>query len=156
MNINMTLLMQAAVFFAFIIFTAKFIWPPLMRAIAARQKEVADGLMAGEQGKQSLASAEKHVAEMLTQAKTQASEIVAQGEKLKTETLDQAKREAREEAERILTAARAEVGQEVSRAREVLRGQVADLAVAGASKILQREVDAKAHADLLASLKQQL
>jgi F-type H+-transporting ATPase subunit b len=156
MNINFTLFMQAVAFFAFIIFTAKYVWPPLMRAIETRQKDIADGIAAGESGRQSLSSAEKRIADMLTEAKARSSEIIAQGEKLKSETIDAAKADAKAEADRILTAAKAEIGQEISRAKEALRGQVADLAVAGAAKILKREVDPKAHADLLASIRQQL
>jgi len=156
MNINLTLLMQAVAFAAFIWFTAKFVWPPLMGAVANRQKQIADGLAAGEEGRQSLANAEKRIADLLAEAKTRSSEIIAQGEKLKVETVDAARAEAKAEAERILVAARAEIQQELSRAREALRNQVADLAVAGASQILKREVDAKAHADLLATIRQQL
>jgi F-type H+-transporting ATPase subunit b len=93
---------------------------------------------------------------MLAEAKTRSSEIIAQGEKLKGDTVDAARTEAKAEGERILAAARAEIQQEISRARETLRNQVSDLAVAGASQILKREVDAKAHADLLATIRQQL
>jgi len=156
MNINLTLLMQAAAFAAFIWFTAKFVWPPLMRAIDTRQKQIADGLAAGEQGRQSLASTEKRIADMMTEAKTRSSEIIAQGDKLKTETIDAAKAQAKVEADRILAGAKSEIEQEIMRAKEALRNQVADLAVAGAAKILKREVDAKAHADLLLAIRQQL
>ena len=156
MNINLTLVMQAAAFAAFIWFTAKFVWPPLMRAIDMRQKQIADGLAAGEQGRQSLASTEKRIADMMTEAKTRSSEIIAQGDKLKTETIEAAKAQAKAEADRILAGAKSEIEQEVMRAKEALRDQVADLAVAGAAKILKREVDAKAHADLLAAIRQQL
>ena len=156
MNINFTLVMQAVAFGAFIRFTAKFVWPPLMGAIANRQKQIADGLAAGEAGKQSLASAEKRITDMLAEVKTRSSEIINQGEKLKTETVEAAKVEAKAEAERILTAARAEIQQELARAKESLRNQVSDLAVAGAAKILKREVDAAAHADLLAAIRQEL
>jgi F-type H+-transporting ATPase subunit b len=156
MNINLTLLMQAVAFFAFILFTAKFVWPPLMRAIEVRQKQIADGLAAGEEGRHSLVNAEKRIAEMLTEAKTRASEIIAQGEKLKSDAVDQARTDAEAEANRILAAAKSEIEQEVYRAKEALRGQVAELAVAGASRILRREVDAKAHADLLAEIEKQL
>ena len=156
MNINLTLLMQAVAFFAFILFTAKFIWPPLMRAIETRQKEIADGLAAGEEGRHSLVKAEKQIAEMLVDAKTRASDIVAQGEKLKSEAVEQARTDAKTEADRILAAAKAEIEQEVHRAKELLRAQVSELAVAGAEKILKREVDAKAHADLLSALEKQL
>ncbi|NDP41225.1 MAG: F0F1 ATP synthase subunit B [Aromatoleum sp.] len=156
MDINLTLLMQAVAFAAFIWFTAKFVWPPLMHAIETRQKQIADGLAAGEQGKQSLASAEKRIAEMLAEAKSRSHEIIVQGEKLGSETIEAAKTEAKVEADRIITAAKAEIQQEVARAKESLRNQVSDLAVAGATKILKREVDAKAHADLLAAIRQEL
>lgn len=156
MDINLTLFMQAAAFAAFIWFTARFVWPPLMRAIDTRQKQIADGLAAGEQGRQSLASTEKRIADMLAEAKTRSSEIIAQGDKLKSETIEAAKAQAKVEGERIIAGAKAEIGQEVMRAKEALRNQVADLAVAGAAKILKREVDAKAHADLLAAIRQQL
>jgi F-type H+-transporting ATPase subunit b len=127
-----------------------------MRAIEERQKQIADGLAAGEEGRQSLTRAEKRIAEMLTEAKTRASDIVAQGEKLKSDTVEHARSDAQAEADRIIAAAKAEIEQEVYRAKEALRGQVAALAVAGAAKILKREVDAKAHADLLAELEKQL
>lgn len=156
MDINLTLLTQAIGFGLFIWFTAKFIWPPLMRAVESRQKQIADGLAAGEQGRQSLASAEKRIAEMIAEAKSKAGEIVATGEKFRSETMDLAKVEARAEGERIIAAAKAAIQQEVARAREQLRNQVADLAVEGASKILKREVDAKAHADLLAAIRSEL
>lgn len=156
MDINLTLLMQAAAFAAFIWFTAKFVWPPLMRAIDTRQKQIADGLAAGEQGRQSLANTEKKIAEMMVEAKQRSSDIIAQGDKLKSETIEAAKVQAKAEADRILASAKAEIEQEIQRAKETLRNQVADLAVAGASKILKREVDAKAHADLLAAIQREL
>src|SRR5437588_12009244 len=133
MNTNLTMLMQAVAFFAFILFTAKFIWPPLMRAIETRQKQIADGLAAGEEGRHSLINAEKRIAEMLAEARSRASEIVAQGEKLKSDAIEQAQSDAKTEADRILAAAKSEHEQEVHRAKEALRGQVADLAVAGAT-----------------------
>ncbi len=156
MNINLTLFMQAAIFAVFIWLCAKYIWPRLMRAIETRQKQIADGLAAGEEGRHSLANAEKRIAEMMTEAKARAQDIVAQGEKLKTETIEQSKSLARTEGDRLLAAAKAEIEQEVYLAREALRGQVAQLAVAGAEQILKREVDAKAHADLLATIEKQL
>ena len=121
-----------------------------------RQKQIADGLAAGEQGRQSLASTEKRIADMMTEAKTRSSEIIAQGDKLKTETIEAAKAQAKAEADRILAGAKSEIEQEIMRAKEALRDQVADLAVAGAAKILKREVDARAHAELLAAIRQQL
>ncbi|MCL2308807.1 MAG: F0F1 ATP synthase subunit B [Proteobacteria bacterium] len=156
MNINATLLGQTIMFALFVWFCMRFIWPPVIRALEARKQQIADGLAAAERGKHDLELAAKRSADLLREAKGKAAEIIAQGEKLKAEMLDQAKASAQDEAERIMVAARAEVDQEVSRAREALRHQVADLAVAGAAKILQREVDAKAHADLLSALKQEL
>ena len=156
MNINLTLIMQAVAFAAFIWFTARFVWPPLMRAIETRQKTIADGLAAGEQGRQSLATAESRIAELMKDAKSQAAEIIAQGEKVRAETVELARSEAKAEADRIMAAARAEVEQEVARAREQLRHQVAGLAVIGAERILQREVDPKAHAALLSELQREI
>jgi F-type H+-transporting ATPase subunit b len=156
MNINLTLLMQAVAFAVFIWFCAKYIWPVLMRAIETRQQQIADGLAAGEEGRQSLTRTEKRIAEMLAEAKARAAEIVAQGERLKSETVEQSHTDAQAEADRIIAAAKTEIEQEVQRAKEALRGQVAELAVAGAAKILKREVDAKAHAQLLAELQRQL
>jgi F-type H+-transporting ATPase subunit b len=156
MDINLTLLMQAIGFGLFIWFTAKFVWPPLMRAVETRQKQIAEGLAAGEQGRQNLVSAEKRAEDMLAEARTKAVEIVATGEKFKAETMDQAKIEAAAERERIIAAAKSEAAQEYATAREQLRNQVADLAVAGAAKILQREIDVKAHADLLDAIRREL
>jgi len=156
MNINLTLVMQAVAFAAFIWFTAKFVWPPLMRAIENRQRTIADGLAAGEQGRQALASAQTRVDDLLAEAKSRAADIVATGEKFRAETVELAKNEAKAEADRIVAAARAEVEQEVARAKEQLRNQVAGLAVLGAERILQREVDARAHAQLLAELQREI
>jgi F-type H+-transporting ATPase subunit b len=156
MDINLTLIMQAVAFGAFIWFTARFVWPPLMGAIETRRKTIADGLAAGEQGRANLANAEKRTADLLAQAKAQAGEIVALGEKFKAETIEHAKVEAKAEADRIVAAAKAEITQEVARAKESLRTAVAELAVAGASKILKREVDPKAHAELLREIQGQL
>lgn len=156
MNINLTLVMQAVAFFLFIWFCARFIWPPLMRAIDTRQKQIAEGLAAAEAGKQSFANTEKRVAEMLNEAKGRASEIIAQGEKLKAQTVEEARADAKSEADRIIAGAKAEIEQEIARAKETLRNQVADLAVAGARRILEREIDPKAHADLLAEIQREL
>jgi len=156
MNMNLTLVMQAVAFFAFILFTAKVVWPPLIRAIETRQRQIAEGLQAGEQGRQSLSTAEKRIGAMLDEAKQKAAEIVAQGEKFRAETVEAARTEAQSEKDRIVASGRSEIEQELTRAKEQLRNQVADLAVAGASKILGREVDARAHAELLASIEKQL
>jgi F-type H+-transporting ATPase subunit b len=156
MNMNLTLVMQAVAFFAFILFTAKVVWPPLIRAIETRQRQIAEGLQAGEQGRQSLSTAEKRIGAMLDEAKQKAAEIVAQGEKFRAETVEAARTEAQAEKDRIVASGRSEIEQELTRAKEQLRNQVADLAVAGASRILKREVDANAHADLLAAIRTEL
>jgi F-type H+-transporting ATPase subunit b len=156
MNINLTLFAQAATFAIFIWFTAKFVWPHLARAIEARQKHIAEGLAAAERGKQDLELAAVRTADMVQKAKQQAQEILAQAEGRATQIIEEAKVAAGEEGSRLLAGAKAEIDQEVSRARETLRTQVAELAVAGAEQILRREVDQKAHADLLAGVQSQL
>jgi F-type H+-transporting ATPase subunit b len=156
MNINLTLFAQAIVFAAFIWFTVKFIWPFMLRAIETRQKTIADGLAAAEQGRRSLESSTRQAEDAISQARSRAAEILAQAEKRSAQLIDEARAAAKEEGNREKAAAKAEIDQEVTRAREQLRNQVASLAVAGAEKILRREVDAKAHADLLESIKRQL
>jgi F-type H+-transporting ATPase subunit b len=156
MNINLTLFAQAATFFIFIWFTAKFVWPYLMRAIEDRQKHIAEGLAAAERGKQDLEQAAVRTADMLRDARQQAQEILAQAERRAAQIVEEAKISAGEEGARLITGAKAEIDQEVSRARETLRSQVAALAVAGAEQILRREVDPKVHADLLATVQGQL
>jgi len=156
MNINLTLLAQALTFAAFIGFTVKFIWPFMLRAIETRQKTIADGLAAAEQGKKSLEISTRQAGQAVQEARSRAGEIVAQAEKRASEMVEEARNAAQAEGEREKAAAKAEIEQEVSRAREQLRAQVAMLAVAGAEKILRREVDAKAHAQLLDSIKGQL
>jgi F-type H+-transporting ATPase subunit b len=156
MNINLTLFAQAVTFAAFIWFTVKFIWPPLLRVIETRQKTVADGLAAAEQGRRSLETSTRQAEEAIAQARGRAAEILSQAEKRAAQLVDEARSAAKEEGNREKAAAKAEIAQEVTRAREQLRDHVASLAVAGAEKILRREVDAKAHADLLESIKQKL
>ena len=156
MNITFTLVAQAVVFAAFIWFTKAFIWPPLLRAIEQRQKVVAEGLAAAEQGRQSLETSRKQADQAIQEARGRATEILAQAERRAAQLVDEAKKTAKAEGDREKAAAKADIQQEVSRAREQLREQVAALAVAGAEKILRREVDAKAHADLLDGIKKQL
>ena len=156
MNINFTLIAQAIVFTAFIWFTVKFVWPPLLRAIEARQKQVADGLAAAEQGKKSLETSSKQAEQAIQEARVRAAEIIAQAEKRDAQMVEAAKTAAKAEGDREKAAAKADIQQEAQRAREQLREQVAALAVAGAEKILRREVDARAHAELLDGIKKQL
>ena len=156
MNINFTLFAQAIVFTAFIWFTVKFVWPPLLRAIEARQKQIADGLAAAEQGKKSLEVSSKQADQAIQEARGRAADIIAQAEKRDAQMVEAAKVAAKAEGDREKAAAKADIQQEAQRAREQLREQVAALAVAGAEKILRREVDAKAHAELLDGIKKQL
>jgi len=156
MNITFTLIAQAVVFAAFIWFTKVFVWPHMLRAIETRQKTIADGLAAAEQGKKSLEMSSKQAGDEIAAARNRAADIVTQAEKRAAQAIQEAKTAAKAEGDREKAAAKADIQQAVSRAREQLREQVAALAVAGAEKILRREVDAKAHADLLDGIKKQL
>ncbi|GAB4347144.1 MAG: F0F1 ATP synthase subunit B [Gammaproteobacteria bacterium] len=152
MNINLTLIGQTISFVFFVWFCMKFIWPPIVNALEARKKQIADGLAAAERGQHEQKLAEQRAAEKLREAKEKAQEIIAQAERRASEIVEEAKGQARTEGERLLEAARAEIDQEFNRAREALRAQVVTLAVDGAGKILEREIDAKAHNDLLKQL----
>jgi F-type H+-transporting ATPase subunit b len=156
MNINATLLVQALSFAALIWFTVSFVWPMLTDAIDDRNKRIADGLAAAEKGRQALELSSRQAEEALKEARARATEILAQADKRATEMIEQAKNQARDEGAREKIAAKAEIDQEYARAREQLREHVAALAVAGAEKILRREVDAKAHGDLLSAIRQQI
>ena len=156
MNLNATLFAQAAVFALFIWVTVKFIWPLMQTRIDARQKTIADGLAAAEQGRRTLELSTRQADEAIKEARARAAEILAQAEKRSAQLVDEARQAAKQEGSRELAAAKAEIEQAVTRAREELRDRVASLAVAGAEKILRREVDARAHADLLESIKRQL
>lgn len=156
MNFNLTLIAQAITFAIFIWFSAKFVWPPLLAAIESRQKTIADGLSAAERGRLELEQASKRSSDSLREGKEKAAAMVAAAEKRAAEIVEEAKTAARVEAERIVEAARGQVEQDVQRAREELRERVAALAVAGAERILRREVDAKAHSELLAGLSKEL
>jgi F-type H+-transporting ATPase subunit b len=152
MNINLTMFSQALSFAILIWFTVKFVWPPLLAAIESRQKTIADGLAYAERAKLDLELAGKRSAEILREAKEKAGEIVSHGEKRASEIVEAAKAQAKIEGDRIILGAKAEIDQEVFRAREQLRTQVSAIALAGAGKILGREIDAKAHNDLLDKL----
>lgn len=156
MNLNATLFAMAAWFILLIAFAYKFIWPPLITAIDDRRKKIAEGLAEAEKGKSALAEGEKAKATMLREARDQATEMKALNDKQAQAHIDAAKVQAKAEADRIIAAAQAQIEQEKQKAKEQLRDQVAALAVAGAEKILKREIDAKAHADMLNQLKAQL
>lgn len=156
MNINFTLIAQAITFAIFVWFTVKFVWPPLLNAIEKRQKEIADGLAAAQEGKMSLEIASKKNAESLEQTKQKGAEILGQAEKRAAQIIDEAKITANTEAERIKASAQSEIEQEINSAKENLRGQISSLAIAGAEKILDKEIDKKAHADMLSKLAKDL
>ena len=152
MNINLTLIGQTITFIIFVWFCMKFIWPPIMSALDERRKTIADGLAAAEEGKRQREQGQMDAEQIIDQAKSQAQEIISRAEKRGGEVVADAKDEARSEGERLLTAARGEIEMETNRAKEQLRTQVAQLAVAGAEQILSKEVDAKAHEQMLSDL----
>ena len=152
MNINATLIGQSIAFFIFVWFVMKYVWPPLVTALEERKKTIADGLAAAERGKHEQELAEKAAESHIKEAKEQAAEIVAQAQKRATEIVEEAKDGAKEEADRIKAAATAEIDQEVNRAKEHLRQTVAGITIAGAEKVLKREIDEKAHADIVDDL----
>jgi F-type H+-transporting ATPase subunit b len=152
MNINATLIGQAIAFIVFIWFCMKYVWPPIMQALEERKKKIADGLAAAERGRHEQELAEKRAQQVIHEAKEQANEVIAQANRRGNEIVDEAKESARVEGDRILTSARAEIEQEANRAKDELRGQVGSIALAGAAKILGREIDDKAHTDLLDEL----
>lgn len=156
MNITATLLAQIVAFVLLIWFVNKFLWGPMSAMLEDRQKRIADGLAAGEKGKKELELAEKRATGSLKDAKSQAAEILAQAEKRGTEIVEEAKGKAREEGDRIVAAANAEIEQEINRAKEEIRGKVAEISVAAAAKIIGREVDAKAHDKLIKDLATQI
>lgn len=156
MNINASLVVQMIVFFIGCWITMKFIWPPLIKAIEERQKKIADGLAAADRSQDALAEAQAKGKEIEAEARARATTIIADGEKQGAAIVENAKVQAQAEAKRIMDDAAAEAKQEIMRAREQLRASVAALAVEGAEKILQREIDVKAHAQLLEQLKAKL
>ena len=153
---NATLFAMAVWFALLIAFAYKFIWPPLMSAIDTRNKKIADGLAEAEKGKAALAEGQKQKGVLMKEARQTATEMKVLNDKQAQAQIDEAKVQAKVEADRIIAAAYAQIEQEKQKAKEQLREQVAALVVAGAEKILKREIDAKAHADMLSQLKAQL
>jgi len=156
MNVNSALFLQLVVFLIGALITMKFIWPPLIRALDERRKKIADGLKAADAGNQSLADAQRKIAQLEADARARAQAIVAETEKRAQAIVDEAKAQAKVEGDRMIAAAKQEAEQEMQRAKSALRDQVAVLAVAGAEQILRREVNTQVHADLLAQLKGRL
>jgi F-type H+-transporting ATPase subunit b len=155
-NINLTLFGQTIAFAIFVWFTMKFVWPPITAAMQARQKKIAEGLDAAGRAQRDLQMAQEKAAQTLRETKEQAAEILEKANKTANAIVEEAKQQARSEGERLLAGAKAEIEVEVNRAKDQLRAQVAALAVAGAEKILESSVDAKAHNDLVAKLASQL
>lgn len=156
MNLNATLIAQFVVFFILAGFTMKFVWPPLMKALDERALKITEGLAAADRGKAEMAAAEKRVQAELAGARDEGQKRIGEAEKRAQGIIEDAKKTASDEAARILAAAKADAEQQVSKAREALRGDVAALAVKGAEQILKREVNASAHADLLKQLATEL
>ncbi|MCZ6664165.1 MAG: F0F1 ATP synthase subunit B [Gammaproteobacteria bacterium] len=152
MNMNLTLLGQAISFALFVWFCVKFVWPPILKALEERETRIADGLAAAERGKHELELADQRSTEILREGKEKAQGFVSQAQKRGDEIIEAAKLAAQEEAERIKIAAAAEIEQNRNRARDELRSQVAQLALAGAEQVLMREVDEQAHREVLDKL----
>ena len=156
MDINLTLIGQTIAMIVFVWFCMKFIWPPILNAIEERQEQIAEGLAAAEKGQDKLLQAQAEAEEIVADARKQATSILDQAHARANEIVAEGKSDGVKERERQLTAAKAEIEQEVNKAREELRGQVSAIAVASAEKILKREIDEKAHEDILGKLAQEI
>jgi F-type H+-transporting ATPase subunit b len=156
MNINLTLFAQLIAFVVFVIFCMKFVWPPIIAMLDERKKKIADGLAEAERGMKQQKLAEQGAEKKIAEAKQQASEILGQAQKRANEIVDDAKLAAVDEGNRIKEVAHAEVGKEVNRAKEQLRNQVSSIAIAGAERILKKEINASSHQDILDDLAAQI
>ena len=156
MDINATLIGQTIAMIVFVWFCMKFIWPPIMTAIEERQQEIADGLAAAERGRQSLEKAQAQADDIIGDARKQATSILDLAHARANEIIAEGKADGAKERDRQLAAAAAEVEQATNRVREELRGEVSAIAIASAEKILKREIDAKAHEDILGKLAAEL
>jgi len=155
-DINLTLIGQTIAMIVFVWFCMKFIWPPILSAIEERQQQIADGLSAAEQGQEKLVRAQAEADEIVADARKQATAILDQAHARASEIVSEGKAGGVKERDRQLAAAKADIEQETNKAREELRGQVSAIAIASAEKILQREIDASAHKDILGKLAQEL
>ena len=156
MNLNLTLFVQLVVFLILAVFTAKVVWPPIMKALDERAQKISDGLLAAERGKEEMAAVEKRVQVELSTAREEGQRRVGEAEKYAQKLAEEIREKASAEAVRIVEQAKADAEQQINQAREALRTEVADLAVKGAEQILKREVDAQAHSDLLKQLSSEL
>lgn len=150
--INLTIVGQMTAFAIFIVFTMKFVWPPLIGAINERQRKIEEGLNAAEQARSDLVLAEAKVQEQFATAKNEAASIIERANKTATQMIEEAKEQARLESERIITAAQVAMEQELVKTREALRSELATLAVLGAEKILEEKIDEQKHEAMLGQL----
>ena len=156
MDINMTLIGQSIAMIVFVWFCMKFIWPPILEALEERQKQIEEGLAAADKSQEALEAAEAKAQEIISEARQQATGILDQAHSRANEIIAEGKDSGVKERERQLAAAKAEIEQETNKAREELRGQVSAIAIASAEKILKREIDSKAHEDILGKLAQEI
>ncbi|MCH8158929.1 MAG: F0F1 ATP synthase subunit B [Proteobacteria bacterium] len=156
MDINLTLIGQSIAMIVFVWFCMKFIWPPILAALEERQKQIEEGLAAADKGQESLVKAAAEADEIVNEARQQATGILDQAHARANDIVAEGKAGGVKERERQLDAAKLEIEQEANRAREELRGQVSAIAIASAEKILRREIDSKAHDDILGKLAQEL
>ena len=156
MDINMTLIGQTIAMIVFVWFCMKFIWPPILNALEERQKQIEEGLAAADKSQEKLVEAEAQADEIVAEARQQATGILDQAHARANEIVADGKDAGVKERERQLSAAKAEIEQEANKAREELRGQVSAIAIASAEKILNREIDDKAHEDILGKLAQEI
>ena len=156
MNINLTLIGQMIAFFGFVWFCMKYVWPPIVAAMAEREQKISDGLAAAERASHDLELAQEKAIERLKEAKHEAASIVESANKRANQIIEEAKGAAQPAAERVKTSARAEIEQETNRAREALRGQVATLSLVGAEKVLGATIDRDAHSELVDKLAAEL
>ncbi len=152
MNLNATIIGQSIAFFVFVWFCLKYVWPPIIGALAERQKKIADGLEAADRAQRDLGLAQNKAADELRDAKKQSAEIIEMANKRASQIVDEAKDKAREEGQRLIAGAKAEIDMELQRAKEALRGQVAAIAIAGAEKILEASIDKAANEELVKKL----
>ena len=156
MSINATLIGQMITFALLVLFTMKYIWPPLFDSLEERKKKIADGLAAAEKGQEQIILAEKKAIGVIKDAKVQSSEIVTLAQKRANEIVEESKDTAKKEGERLLLAAKAQIEQEMQQAKEGLRQQVADLALTAAEQILNAEIDKTKHQDIITKVSNQL
>ena len=156
MNFNFTLVGQLLAFILFVWFCMKYVWPPMLKILEEREKEIADGLNAASEGRRELEEANARKEEILGEAKKEAADLVGQANQRANQLVEEAKTSAQEEAEKIKVSAQNDIEQSTKRAREELRSEVATLAVAGAEKILNSEIDEKKNSELIDELKKEL